>query len=197
MIIPKILITIIQITCLQFADDTTIYRNCKVKNLQKTSELIENDLSSLVTWSSNTDLVFNNAKTKSMLFSTSQMSRKHKLDDENVYSINSGNDNLERVKSWKVLGIKLQENLNWDEHIHAILTEGFSTLRTLRKIKRVTSFRIRKNLAESLILSKLDYGNVVFKSTNSTQLSRLQRLQNSATRLCYRTLCKSERRNFS
>ena len=168
-------------TCLQFADDTTIYRNCKVKNIQQTATLLEEDLSSLVSWSDETNLIFNNAKTKSMIFSTPQMSRKHKLDSDNTFTINSGNEShLERVTSWKVLGIKLQENLNWNEHINTVVSDGYSTLRTLRKIKRVTSYHIRKNLVESLILSRIDYGNVIYKNITLTQLSRLQRLQNSA-----------------
>ena len=31
-------------TCLQFADDTTIYRKCKVKNVQQTANIIERDI---------------------------------------------------------------------------------------------------------------------------------------------------------
>ena len=68
----------------------------------------------------------------------------------------------------------------WNEHINTLVSDGYSTLRTLRKIKRVTTYQVRKSLAESLILSKIDYGNVMFKNIPLVQLSRLQRLQNSA-----------------
>ena len=77
------------------------------------------------------------------------MSRKHGLDNTDTFSIKSGTETIERLTSWKVLGIKLQENLCWNKHINALVSDGFSTLRTLRKIRRVTSYHIRKSLAES------------------------------------------------
>ena len=38
----------------------------------------------------------------------------------------------------------------------------FSTLPTLKKIFNFTHYNLRKHLAESLVLSKLDYHDVVF-----------------------------------
>ena len=61
-----------------------------------------------------------------------------------------------------------------------MLTEGYSTLRTLKKIKRLTPFHVQKMLAESLILSRINYGIVLYKNAPAYLIKRIQRLQNAA-----------------
>ena len=59
--------------CIQYADDSTIYKSCKAKEVTKCSSELENELKLLEQWSKNTNLVFNCKATKSMLFSTRKM----------------------------------------------------------------------------------------------------------------------------
>ena len=54
----------------------------------------------------------------------------------------------------------------------------YSTLRTLKKSKRLTPFHVRKMLAESSILSRINYGIVFYK--NAYLIKRIQRLLNAA-----------------
>ena len=63
--------------CNECADDSTIYRSCKAKEVTKCSSEFENESRLLEQWSTNTNLVFNYKKTKSMLFSTRKMSQYH------------------------------------------------------------------------------------------------------------------------
>ena len=58
---------------IQYADDTTLYRHCKLKNLANTEKLIQNDINTIMYWSRNKNLLFNHKKTVTMLFSTSQL----------------------------------------------------------------------------------------------------------------------------
>ena len=66
------------VTCdsLQYADDSTLYKHSKPKNLKKCIEELESDLETVSLWSSNNSLVFNDHKTKLMLFSTTKLSQK-------------------------------------------------------------------------------------------------------------------------
>ena len=54
----------------------------------------------------------------------------------------------------------------------------YSTLRTLKKSKRLTPFHVRKMLAESTILSRINYGIVFYK--NAYLIKRIQRVRNAA-----------------
>ena len=50
----------------------------------------------------------------------------------------------------------------------------------MKKIKRLTPFHVRKMLSESLILSIINYGIVLYKNAPAYLIKRLQRLQNVA-----------------
>ena len=57
----------------------------------------------------------------------------------------------------------------------------YGTLRILRQIKHFTPLSVRKTLAETLVLSKISYCNVVYAQLPNYQISRLQRIRNTAT----------------
>ena len=59
--------------CLQFADETTLYRHCKAKDITENAKLLQTTINSLESWSKKSYLVFNTDKTKSILFSTRRM----------------------------------------------------------------------------------------------------------------------------
>ena len=176
---------------IQFADDTSIYRSCKAKKIQDSASNLTEDLNNLGRWCEESNLIFNADKTKTMLFSTPQMSRVHNLSSNDSYTVKHNNIALERVRTWKLLGIKLSENMEWVEHINnSIIITAYDTLRTLRKINRLTPFHVRKRLAESLILSRIDYGSVVYGECPEYLLKRLQRVQNAAAGFVLRQYCK-------
>ena len=60
-------------------------------------------------------------------------------------------------------GITIDESLNWNDFISRKLQLDYSTLTCLRKITGCASYHTRKWLAKPLILSKLDYRNVLLQ----------------------------------
>ena len=165
--------------CLQFADDTTFYQSSKVKNLDICSQNLQTDLTNILDWSNRSNLAINAKKTKTMLFSTQQMSSRHNLTNH-VYTIRCNGQDLERVHSMKLLGVTFSENLTWNVHVQNVTTAAYNTLRTLRKLKRLTDFALRKQLAEALVLSKINYGLIVYENIPTYLKRRLQKVQNSA-----------------
>ena len=86
--------------------------------------------------------------------------------------------NLESVKSAKLLGFRLHENLRWGDHINYLASCCYGTLGSLRKIKNFTTYSLRKHLTESLVLSRLDFSDtIVFFPLMERLLNRLQRIQ--------------------
>ena len=108
------------------------------------------------------------------------MSQKHNLDNPELYTIKSKNTIIKREVTWKVLGIKFHQNSSWNDQITTLIAAGYSTLRTLKKIKRLTPFHVRKILAESLILWRINYGIVLYRNAPAYLIKRIQRLQNAA-----------------
>ena len=95
--------------CIQHADDSTIYRSCKIKNINKCSNEIESDLNAV----------------EVMLISSRQMKEYHQLDSSNKVNIKCNNINIERVK----------KHFELYSHVNNILKDDYSTLQTLETIK--------------------------------------------------------------
>ena len=127
-------------------------------------------ISQLGKYSSDSNLAFNECKTKWMLLSTKQMARVHSLQTASVNILCNG-ESLERVTHTKLLGVHMQEHLTWDIHINELVTSCYARC-------NLAPFRVKKHLVESLILSKLDYASTVFYPLPLCQLKRLQRVQN-------------------
>ena len=64
---------------LQYVDDTTLYQHCKLKNLQNCIEKLESNLQTVSDWALQNSLVFNDDKTKYLLFSSIQLSKSHNI----------------------------------------------------------------------------------------------------------------------
>ena len=97
-----------------FADDTTItYSHSEV--ISK-FDIINNELQEVTNWFKANKLSVNASKTNFMLLGTN-----HKLSrlDESA-SIILDNTNLERVNDTKFLGVTIDENINWTNHIETI-----------------------------------------------------------------------------
>ena len=108
------------------------------------------------------------------------MPQKHHLDNPELYTTKLKDTVIRREVTWKVLGIKFHESSSWKDHTITLITESYSTQRTLKKIKRLTPFHVRKMLPESLILSIINYGIVLYKNAPAYLIKRFQRLQNVA-----------------
>ena len=145
-------------TCLQYADDSNIYNHCKPADIPESITKLQTNINEVHKWSKSKNLIFNPDKTKFMIFSTKKSQAKC-----TKYTFQADNEIiLERTDATKILGVNFQQQLNWDSQVNEITRSCDGVLRTLRKIKRITPFKIRKHLSESLVLSKIDYCNSVF-----------------------------------
>ena len=117
-----------------------------------------------------------------MLLSTSQLACSHGFKDQNL-NLEISNCQLERVSEAKLQGVKLRANLKWNDHVKEIANASYGVLRTLRK--HFTDFRLRKRLAESLVLSRLDYCDSVYSPLPGYLLKRLQKIEFAASSFVY------------
>ena len=163
----------VNVKCFQYADDTTIYDHAKASDLNSCRNTIYQSINKLSAWSKESTLAFNNDKTKVMILSTPQMSRVHRLDEYDPNIAVSGYK-LERIKSCKLLGVHISEHLKWNDHIKHTVSGCYASLSVLRKLKYLAKYELRKQLAETLILSKLDYADLVFYPLPQFLLRRLQ-----------------------
>ena len=166
-------------TYLLYADDTTLLRHTKPKDLPRIINEMQQEMVNINIWSEERNLCLNALKTKTILFSTSQLSKAHKLDDLEI-EVNSKNNQLEHLTDVKVLGVYFNQHLSWNHHVNTIIKSCYATLKSLKSFRKTADFKLRKSLVQSLILSKIDYCNVLLKDAPKYLIKRLQKIQNAA-----------------
>lgn len=159
-----------------FADDTactvsgTDERSLK-KNLLAAFERIE-------TWFSANKLSVNMPKTKFMIFSRTDQSLPElsRLPiDEYTY--------LERVSTMRYLGVLVDQNMSWKEHIAKLRMKLGRNVGILRHLKFILPFHAMRSVYFALVHSYLSYCPLIFLNTFKTHIKPLQRQQNKALRI--------------
>ena len=118
--------------CIQYADDSTLYRSCKINQKYTCIKELEKNLTSIAKWSIETNLVFNTGKIKFVLIASNQLSTRHKLKDEQL-QICCNSTELERVTEWKLLGLTVDENVTLNNHISEMLKKFLFALKHSKK----------------------------------------------------------------
>src|SRR6218665_1590346 len=85
------------------------------------------------------------------------------------------------------LGVTFDPHLSFSNHFSNLSRSCFMHIRDLRRIRPTLDFKTASTIATSIIHSKLDYCNSLFLSLDSTQIHRLQVIQNSLARAVTRT----------
>ena len=121
-----------------------LYKQCSVKDLTRNVADFNNSLSHKALRSLKSNLALNPVETtcKSMLLSTSQIASFDGLKDEN-HNLEISNRQLQRVSETRLLGVKFQEKLKWNDHVKDIANASYGVLQTLRKLKHFTDYVLR------------------------------------------------------
>ena len=131
-------------------------------------------------WPSLNKMVPNTKKTKHLIIGTVQ-----KL-------LHSGNPSLdlslcgtpiEEAKDEKLLGVKIDKHLNWDNHIDFLIDKLNSRICLLKRAKTYLNHRLGNLLYNALIRPLFEYCCTVWGNTKNENLLRLLRVQKRCARL--------------
>ena len=112
-----------------YADDTQIFAS--YDNYDELVELLNSDLKNISRWLSDNKLQHHTTKTK-LMFIGSRYNIKNKIGDKLVTFKNKP---LKRYRSFKCLGVELDEHLSWEVHINAICKKVGAGIGVLKRTK--------------------------------------------------------------
>ena len=92
---------------------------------------------------------------------------------------------MERSECLKFLGVLLDENLCWKEHIKYIESKIAKNIGLLYKAKPHIDKHSLLSLYHSYIHSYINYGNIAWRSTTRTNLKKIYSQQKHAIRIVY------------
>ena len=158
-----------------FADNTNLFY--EHKDFKNWFSLVNQELQNINEWFEANKLSLNVGKTKySLLYKPSRkddlplllprlLIKKHKV---------------QRVKSIKFLGVLLDENLSWKDHIKYIENKVAKNIGLLYRVKQFLDKNSLLTLYYSYIHTYMNYANLPWVSTNRTNLKKLLNQQRHA-----------------
>nr|KAG5696973.1 hypothetical protein BaRGS_008435 [Batillaria attramentaria] len=133
-------------------------------------------------WMSQNMLKLNDDKTEAILLGP--RSRREKA---NIKEILIGDAKIPFAESVRDLGLIVDAELTMVPHINKVTKNCFYSLRILGKLRPFLSLPAANSIALALVMSRVDYCNSALWGLPVSQISRLQRIQNTAARIVSRT----------
>ena len=161
-----------------YADDTTLFD--VQESLTDIEQNLQEALSKLSTWCKCNGMVINTDKTKLMLITTSQ--KRHRMENVDL-NLKFANQSLGTVRYEKVLGVFVDHNLSWTEHVKYLSKKINSSIWLLSKIKHFLSLSHRVQFYRSYIQPHIDFCNIVWGNTSEGNKNIIFRLQKCACRV--------------
>jgi len=90
-----------------------------------------------------------------------------------------------RSSAARDLAVFIDSDLSMRTHVNRTVSRCFNTLRQLRNIRRQVPTAVFQSLVIALVLSRLDYCNIVLVGLSANLIHRLQSVQNAAARLIF------------
>ena len=139
---------------------------------------LAHDLSNLKQWLDSNRLSLNVLKTKCLFTGTRN---KISLLPSEPYICFDGL--IERVNSYKCLGVQVDEILSWEAHISEVVSKVAKVLAALRRLRPICPQSTLVTIYKSLILPHLNYCCAVWGCIGNGLSLRLEKLQNRAARM--------------
>ena len=164
-----------------FADDTQMFTSFTPSSYSESVSVIQSTFQSVSLWMSANFLDLNPSKTEFIVFGTPQQLQK--LSDP-VLKLSS-DVIIKPATSVRNLGVILDKNLTFHDHISMISQSCFYHIRDLRRIRPFLDSQTAATIGTALVQSKLDYCNSLFLNLPACEINRLQFIQNSLARAVF------------
>ena len=128
-------------------------------------------------------LVLNDDKTHLLVMAPKQLRKNH---GNFGITLNTGNEIIEPSQHEKMLGCIISSDYTWNNHIRddefSMQRLIISRINALKKVSFSLSFKMRKMVANSIVMSRMIYIIQLWGGTRNYLLKSLQVLQNQAAR---------------
>ena len=163
----------------QYADDTQILLTGDISELETIKRRAEVILDKVRRYFNFNGLLLNENKTQCIYFGAWQYISKI---PDNLKIVFNGNE-LSPQKHVKNLGVYMDCCMTFNAHVNKLHNKLMGVLLFLNRITKRFDQDSRKMVVQSLILSLINYALKVWGSTNKTNILKVQRLQNFASKV--------------
>ena len=163
-----------------YADDALIC--CTDSTISGLNKILQKCVDDVCIWYNGNKLGVNAAKSNAMILASPHLLKNC---DENVSMILNGSD-IEDCKHADYLGLTIDNNLTWDQHIDKICRSLSFKVSRLARAKRILPAYLLLKIYNSVIQPSFDYGITIWGNTTESNLAKVQHIQNYAARIVTR-----------
>ena len=156
-----------------YADDNSPF-SC-AKCIPSVISQLENESATLLNWIRNNGLKANPDKFHLILSEANQ-----------DYSVRVDKFSIQNGKSEKLLGIKIDNKLTFDEHVSDMCTKATQKLHALSRVSNFMTFKQRQTTLKAFILSQFGYCPLVWMFHSRKLNQRINRIHERALRIVYK-----------
>ena len=168
----------VRVPCELFADDTTLHTSHA--NPINVYSSLQSSIDDIVQWSQLNHMRLHPDKTKYMIITTRQKRQNISLD--NVDLRIEGNI-IEEVDHHKILGVIIDNNLNWSHHISLLCKTIATKIHQLSKMKHFVDLHSRNLFFNAYIVSHINYASTLWDSASEKKLKPLMSIYRRAIKL--------------
>ena len=157
-----------------YADDTQLYLSFRPSTVSDAVDSLTSCVNDIKNWMDTHYLRLNADKTEVLVISSPSVSRSLRLP-----AFELAGAHVKPSAAVRDLGVTLDSALRLDCHVSNVVRSSYAHLSKIARIRRYLTAEAAKNL----VISRLDYCNVILYGISGTLLAKLQRLQNHAARV--------------
>ena len=170
---------VVSVTVEGYADDNQLLKQFNlIFQVQVLGEGINQTFKVIEYWMKENFLKLNSSKTKIMIAAPERIKQ-----DIIINGTFINGHCIRFVERAKILGVYLDSILSLDIQVQKVAAACFNTIRLLSRIKHFLTSEHLKMLVCALVLSKIDYCNILYYGLIAETIGKLQNVQNSAARL--------------
>ena len=155
-----------------FTDDTSL--SLALNNPDIRAEILNSDLDKIKNWAKKWKVKFKEDKTDLLNITR---------DCNHILQLTFGTKNLKPSQSHKHLGLIVQHNCRWDEHIRNICQKINMLISCLRNYKYKLNRKSLETMYKSFILPHFDYADIIWDNCTETQSNLLENMHLEAIRI--------------
>ncbi|KAK3096760.1 hypothetical protein FSP39_003001 [Pinctada imbricata] len=161
-----------------FADDATLHK--ANNNLLEIERDMNEDMDHISAWCKENRMVINESKTKCILVGARQ---KISRLPTTTLSLKVNDKLIDNLTSDKLLGVYIDNYLQFDKHIDEVCKAITQKIALLRRIKKYLGLQHRVLYYNAYILPSIDYCLTIYGNASKSHLDRILKLQKSAARV--------------
>jgi hypothetical protein len=155
-----------------FADDNSISDAAKTILII----VLENESNNAIEWFHENGMIVNPHKFQFIIFNRNP-------NDENTYILKIAEKEIHSSSEVVLLGIEIDNNLKFDNHIHELIKRAGGQLNFLSREQKFITQNGKKVVIESFVLANFNYCPLVWHFCSSGSMKKLEKIQERALRL--------------